>query len=77
MFARELLATAELGLADAQSSDPRRWTSGLYVAIVFGRSVTFALQNGQSENPAANRSDCQSVRVGSRTAQRCPAGRRV
>lgn len=52
MFARELLATAELGLADAQSSDPRRWTSGLYVAIVFGRSVTFALQNGQSEDQA-------------------------
>lgn len=51
-FAKELLATAELGLADARSSDPRRWTSGLYVAIVFGRSVTLALQNGRSEDPA-------------------------
>jgi glutaminyl-tRNA synthetase len=39
----ERLAIARLGLKDME--DPKRARSGLYNAVVFGRMVTFALQN--------------------------------
>jgi hypothetical protein len=43
--AKDRLATARFGLADMD--DPKRARSGLYNAVVFGRMVTFALQNMQ------------------------------
>lgn len=43
--ARELLTTAEMGLAMARDTDPTRRPMGIQNVAVFGRSVTFALQN--------------------------------
>lgn len=45
--ARDRLATARFGLADM--NDPKRARSGLYNAVVFGRMVTFALQNMRNQ----------------------------
>jgi hypothetical protein len=43
--AEEILSTAKLGYEDMQSKDKNRRYSGLRNLIVFGRSVTFVLQN--------------------------------
>ncbi|MFC2970216.1 hypothetical protein [Acidimangrovimonas pyrenivorans] len=43
--AEETLMTAEFGLTDLSSKDKRRRMVGLRNVIVFGRSVTFVLQN--------------------------------
>jgi hypothetical protein len=43
--ARSQLQTAEHGLADAGDPNPRRRTSGLHNAIVFGRAVTNVIEN--------------------------------
>ena len=43
--ARELLTTAEMGLAMVRDTDPTRRPMGIQNVAVFGRSVTFALQN--------------------------------
>lgn len=43
--AREALATAGFGLSDVAGPDPQRSHAGVYNAVVFGRSVTFRLQN--------------------------------
>lgn len=40
-----MLATAKRGLADVMSTDPSRRQPGIYNLIVFGRAVTFVLQN--------------------------------
>jgi hypothetical protein len=45
--AEERLATARFGLQDM--ADPKRTRAGLYNAVVFGRMVTFALQNMRNE----------------------------
>jgi glutaminyl-tRNA synthetase len=47
--ANERLATVRFGLADM--ADPNRARTGLYNAVVFGRMVTFALQNMTSSVP--------------------------
>jgi hypothetical protein len=47
--AEDRLATARFGLADM--SNPKRSLSGLMNAVVFGRMVTFALQNMRSSVP--------------------------
>lgn len=43
--ADDMLATAKLGLDDLRGSDPARRRAGFRNAVVFGRTVTFALQN--------------------------------
>lgn len=50
--AREILATARLGLGDLVSGQPERRLPGLRNLIVFGRSVTLVLQNLRSTEPA-------------------------
>src|SRR5262249_17042181 len=47
--AEDRLRTARFGLADMDNPDRNR--SGLYNAVVFGRMVTFALQNLRSIVP--------------------------
>ena len=48
--AEEHLQTARFGLEDMRSR-PERFQSGLHNAVVFGRAVTFALQNMRSVVP--------------------------
>jgi hypothetical protein len=43
--ARKLLDTARFGLTDLEGDDPARRIPGLHNVIVFGRAVTFTLQN--------------------------------
>jgi hypothetical protein len=43
--ARKIFDTARLGLADLEGGDPARRIPGLHNVIVFGRAVTFVLQN--------------------------------
>jgi hypothetical protein len=43
--AREILATARIGLVDMTSRDPARRAAGMHNAVVFGRSVSNVLQN--------------------------------
>jgi hypothetical protein len=42
---KQVLATAQRGLADIASGDPERLVTGLHNVAVFGRMVAFALQN--------------------------------
>jgi hypothetical protein len=51
--ARKVFKTASLGLADLESADPTRRVAGLHNVIVFGRSVTFILQNLRTVDAAA------------------------
>jgi hypothetical protein len=46
--ARDMLRTAELGLADIASDDPQRRLPGLRNLVVFARAVTNVLQNLRS-----------------------------
>lgn len=43
--AEDMLATARQGLADVLNQDRRRRDSGVHNAIVFGRTVSFVIQN--------------------------------
>ena len=43
--ARMILSTAQLGLSDLEGEVPTRRVPGLHNVIVFGRAVTFVLQN--------------------------------
>lgn len=49
--AEEILSTARLGFDDLKSKDKNRRMSGLRNLIVFGRSVTFVIQNLSSIEP--------------------------
>ena len=50
--ATDTLVTAQLGLEAMRSEGPRdRWYAGLRNVVVFGRSVTFVLQNLRSIEP--------------------------
>jgi hypothetical protein len=49
--ARDMLATAEMGLKDLVGPDPKRRTPGIRNVAVFGRSVSFVLQNIRSIDP--------------------------
>ncbi|MBU2865739.1 hypothetical protein [Pacificibacter marinus] len=49
--AEEVLMTAELGLTDLNAKDKQRRNVGLRNIIVFGRSVTFVLQNLRNKEP--------------------------
>ncbi|MFT3743784.1 MAG: hypothetical protein QM785_05760 [Pyrinomonadaceae bacterium] len=48
--AQETLATAHAGVVQARSTDPLARRVGIRNAIVFGRSVTFVLQNLRSKD---------------------------
>jgi hypothetical protein len=49
--AREMLRTAQLGLADLEGKDPARRLPGLRNGIVFGRAVTNVLENLRNRVP--------------------------
>jgi hypothetical protein len=48
---REMLATANRGLADLRDADPAVHAMGIYNVAVFGRSVTLVLQKMSSVEP--------------------------
>jgi len=51
--ARGIMSTAQLGLSDLAGPDPARRIPGMHNVIVFGRAVTFVLQNLRTIDSAA------------------------